>query len=455
MKSPISILYLAFALLLFSCGVHTLPPGGPDYYSYVGEQTLSYKEFKNLPTPKEEVVVGVYKFKDQTGQYKASDIGANWSTAIPQGLTSILIKALEDSKWFIPIERENIGNLLNERQIIRTTRAEYAGNEQPVPVPPLLFAGIIFEGGVISYDANVMTGGVGARYFGVGGSTEYRQDRLTVYLRAVSTSNGRILKTVYTSKTLLSQAVSAGMFRYVDPERLLEIDMGISNNEPVQMAVSEAINKAVYLMVLEGIENDLWQTDETEKAEVLLDKYKQEVNESANKVVGKGVWEEDRRSKIGLGVGITYNELKGDYQGSTLRPGVKFSLLYNFSEHFHLNFSWGIMQLKAKDFFSSTFFTYDADLEYFVTPYNEFSPFLFGGIGLINKSKGEDRKLKFKTQFGGGFEYVASPTLILRGYGAYSIGNDDTWDDVQLGKRDDHYLQIGIGLLFNLENRKK
>src|SRR5690606_9919885 len=131
-----------------------------------GEITQYTPEIKNLPVPKDKIVVGVYKFRDQTGQYKAAENGASWSTAIPQGTTTILLKALEDSRWFTAIERENIGNLLNERQIIRSTRKEYEGKDgDPAPLPPLLFAGVILEGGVVSYDTNIMTGGLGARYF--------------------------------------------------------------------------------------------------------------------------------------------------------------------------------------------------------------------------------------------------------------------------------------------------
>jgi curli production assembly/transport component CsgG len=46
---------------------------------------------KDLPKPKEQIVVGLYKFRDQTGQYKASENGSNFSTAVTQGATSILI----------------------------------------------------------------------------------------------------------------------------------------------------------------------------------------------------------------------------------------------------------------------------------------------------------------------------------------------------------------------------
>src|SRR5690606_18573366 len=259
----------------------------------------------------------------------------NWSTAVPQGLTTILIKSLEDSKWFAPIERENIGNLLNERQIIRTTRQEYSNGQGADNLPPLLFAGILLEGGVISYDTNILTGGAGARYFGIGGSSEYRQDRITVYLRAVSTNSGKILKTVYTSKTILSQAINASMFRYVDVERLMEAEVGISNNEPIQMAVSEAINKAVYLMILEGIKEGVWETQDKDReyADLLLQDYNRQIIENNDKVVGKGMMRDDRRNKFSVGLNYTMNTLKGDYSKSTARPGASANFKYLFSDH--------------------------------------------------------------------------------------------------------------------------
>lgn len=445
--NPPKIIYLSLFILLQSCGIFMVPPGGVEPQSTIGEITATQKDFQRLPSPKEQVVVGVYKFRDQTGQYKASELGANWSTAIPQGITTILIKALEDSKWFVPIERENIGNLLNERQIIRTTRQEYANGNTADPLPPLLFAGILLEGGVISYDTNILTGGAGARYFGVGGSTEYRQDRITVYLRAVSTNSGKILKTVYTSKTILSQSINASMFRYVDPERLMEAELGVTNNEPVHMAVTEAINKAVYLMILEGIKENIWKTMTEEQgiANQLLADYELEIIENNKRVVGKGIMEK-RRSKFSTGLSYTFNSLKGDHRNTTMRPGGKFNLKYKFSDAFNVNFSIGYQQLGAKKNFRSEFLNFDLDLEYLVLPFNEFSPFLYGGIGLINNTKGVDKRLKFKTQFGGGLEYLISPNIGFRGFGAYHIGVDDDWDRLVSGKRDDHFLQIGFGI---------
>src|SRR5690606_38179217 len=142
--SKINCLPVLISLGFFQCrGVFITPPTGMEEHSVHGESTAYDEDFKQLPAAEEADIVGGDKFREQTVQYKASSMGANWSTAVPQGLTTILIKSLEDSKWFAPIERENIGNLLNERQIIRTTRQEYSNGQGTDNLPPLLFAGIL------------------------------------------------------------------------------------------------------------------------------------------------------------------------------------------------------------------------------------------------------------------------------------------------------------------------
>ena len=91
----------------------------------IGAETEFHKEFKELPRPKEKLIAAVYKFRDQTGQYKPTENGSSWSTAVTQGATTILIRTLEESGWFRPLERENLGNLSAERQIITNTLASY------------------------------------------------------------------------------------------------------------------------------------------------------------------------------------------------------------------------------------------------------------------------------------------------------------------------------------------
>lgn len=219
--------------------------------------TAVYRHLISLPPPEKKMVVAAYEFKDRTGQYKYSPMVATQSRAVTQGALAMLVKALEDSGWFIPIEREGLYRLLKEREIISETRKNYE-NSEGESLPPLLHAGILLEGGIISYDTNIITGGFGAKYFGLGGHIEYRKDQVTIYLRAVSVESGEILKSVSTTKTILSKEVQLGIFRYVILRKLLEAETGLTTNEPPQMCVLEAIEKAVLSLIIEGVLDGIW-----------------------------------------------------------------------------------------------------------------------------------------------------------------------------------------------------
>ena len=128
-----------------------------------------------------------------------------------------------------------------------------------------MYAAILLEGGIISYDTNLITGGFGVKYFGLGGSTQIRSDQLSIYLRAISVKNGLVLKSVSTSKTVLSREVDFGIFRFVRFKELLEAEAGLSTNEPTQMCVLEATEKAVYDLIIEGILSGLWRLKNPEE----------------------------------------------------------------------------------------------------------------------------------------------------------------------------------------------
>ncbi len=249
----------------------------------VGYESHVFEQLAALPPPSEPIVVSVYKFRDQTGQYKPSDTVLQYSTAVTQGATSLLIKALMDAgqgTWFTVLERENLSSLLNERKIIRQTRKQYTnGNSTLPPLPPLLYAPIMLDGGIVAYESNLLSGGMGARYFGAGGFTEFRRDTVTVDLRAISVKRGTILKTLQTRKTIFSAKLEGGLFRFVDPLRLFEAEIGISSNEPPQMAVREAIEMAVYGLILDGVGSNLWSFADPEAAAPIIADYLEEKEE--------------------------------------------------------------------------------------------------------------------------------------------------------------------------------
>lgn len=418
----------------------------------LGTETPIIKKFEELPLAKEKIVASVYKFRDQTGQYKPSETGANWSTAVTQGATSILLRALEESDWFMPLERENLGNLLNERKIIRSSRAEYQQDDgqQKNLLPPLLFAGIILEGGIISYDANVLTGGAGLRYFGTGASGQYREDRVTVYLRAISTSNGRILKTVYTTKTILSQSIDVGVFRFVKFQRLLEAETGITYNEPTEIAVKDAIEKAVHSLVIEGIIDGLWQTaDKAPMENTAVQAYLQEKEMNLDTDVFFR-HQKTRRGRIGVGATAGAFIYNGDYSSPQPRPGLSLQGSY-LRNHWEYGLRLGVGELATRRNFQTSVFLADLFTSYKLYPLDRYTPYVVASLGSLASS--QERELNEfgtniygKASLGLGFEYLLSDQLGLNFLGNYHYLFSDELDNLNRGRYMDAFWETSLGL---------
>ena len=270
-----SIAALAAAAFISGCAISD-PPSDVRANAQLTPISGVTRDLLGLPKPKGKVVAAVYSFRDQTGQYKPAP-DSSFSTAVSQGATSMLLKAMKDSGWFAPVERENLQNLLTERKIVRAIEAP-VGNTNAAPlVPPLMPASILIEGGVIAYESNVRTGGAGARYLGVGVSTLYRVDQVTVNLRTVDIRSGQILHSVSTTKTIYSYEVRPSVFKFVNVKDLVEFEAGITRNEPAQLCVKEAIEAGLIHLVVQGIQSGAWLlNDSNDWSHPVVQRYLQE-----------------------------------------------------------------------------------------------------------------------------------------------------------------------------------
>ena len=294
-KRALRALALLSCALLSGCG--TIPQVFPrmEAPSVVAPVTPGQRDLMYIPPPAQPIPVAVYSFTDQTGQAKLVENSASYSRAVTQGGTSILIGALRSAgngNWFNVIERERLDNLLRERQIIREMRKQYLG-EQETPaavLPSLLFAGVTLEGGIISFDTNTQTGGIGARFLGIGGSTQYRTNTATVYLRAVSVKTGEVLANVVTQKSVSSVATNGGAFKFVKFDELLEFEAGVTANEPTHLAVQAAIEKAVYALIIEGAmpgPKQIWNFADVQAGQTWIQRYAEDRQRSLAAVYRK------------------------------------------------------------------------------------------------------------------------------------------------------------------------
>lgn len=174
------------------------------------------------------------------------------------------------------IERQNLQNLLRERQIILDMRKRYLGEEElnREALPALKFAGVLIEGAITGFDTNRVTGGAGARYLGIGAFSEYREDAVSVYLRAVSVKTGEVLISISTEQRIASVAMQGNAFKFVSFQELLEVDAGITMNQPRHLAVRQAFEKAVYGMIVEGAELGLWSFADQQAGYAAINHYR-------------------------------------------------------------------------------------------------------------------------------------------------------------------------------------
>ena len=273
--------------VLFLAGCGATANKSMNIYQEAGPPTLQVspinERLKNVPElDGKKITVAVYNFTDKTGQRKPSDSMSNLSSAVTQGAEVWVIKALADvgnSTWFEVVERVGMDNLIKERQLIRQTREVYEKElpNGPTPLKPMRFAGLIIEGGIVGYDSNIAIGGAGARYLGIGAQTEYRVDNVTIVMRIVSVSTGKVLMSVATQKTIASSREGVDVFKFLDMgTKLLETETGYSVNEPVNYAVRAAIEQGVIELIYEGKRKEMWKfktPPKTQKRnEIKLDK---------------------------------------------------------------------------------------------------------------------------------------------------------------------------------------
>jgi len=225
---------------------------------------LQSVDLLNVRSPSVKPIVAIYpnSFTDQTGQRKSNSSFALFSTAVTQQPSALLIRALKhasNGKFFRVVERVGLDNLTKERQLIRSAREQMPEDSESKGVPPLLFAGVLLEGAVIAYDTNLTTGGMGARYLGIGKSAQYRKDNITISLRMVSVATGEILIEVLSQKTVFSYGQSEDIFRFREMgTELVEVELGNSRNESTTIALMKAIEGAVLELINIGYERRFW-----------------------------------------------------------------------------------------------------------------------------------------------------------------------------------------------------
>jgi curli production assembly/transport component CsgG len=227
------------------------------------QETPLAKQLKALPEPTTpRLTVAVYQFSDKTGQRKTSQTMALFSSAVSQGAESYLIESLQiaaNGAWFKVLERAGLDDLVKERQMYKQAREEFENTKNP-GLHPMLFAGVVVEGGITGWDSDLETGGVGANILSIGAQQQYSKDVITVSLRLVSVNTSEVLLSVTVTKTILSASVNGNLTAFYSlGTKYGEGEIGFANNESGNLALRAAIDAAVCELIYKGERQGLWK----------------------------------------------------------------------------------------------------------------------------------------------------------------------------------------------------
>lgn len=281
---------------------------------------------------------------------------------------------------------------------------------------------------------------------------------MTVYLRAVSTNTGKVLKTVYTSKTILSQQVDASLFQFVDFKRLLETETGFTYNEPSEIAVKDAIEKSVQALVYEGFDERLWlPRDSAELHGPARATYLREKAENLSiDVLGRE--QVPRRAPFALGLAGAAVQYQGDYAQPDPTLGAEATLRVGLGETASLFANVGQLRLAAgpgRSFFNNAYVYAEGGLLLRLLPRDRFTPYVLAGAGATVRTTRTDIGRTLPHLVAGiGAEYLLTPRLGL----SLQVDNhyylNDELDGVVAGRYNDYYWGARAGVALYLGHRR-
>lgn len=143
----------------------------------------------------------------------------------------------------------------------------------------------------------------------------------------------------------------------------------------------------------------------------------------------------------------------GDYPDSELDIFFRLGYKYHILSNLNVNLSFNKYNIALSDTINEGFMSFDLNLEYLISPYNELSPFIFGGYGYNASSSFEETHTK--VQFGLGLEYMVMDKLGIKLYGDYNYVLSNEMEGLIMPDNDESILRVGLGLNFYFGGNKR
>lgn len=123
------------------------------------------------------------------------------------------------------------------------------------------------------------------------------------------------------------------------------------------------------------------------------------------------------------------------------------------TEHLGISFSYNKYNLAFNEIYNEGFMSFDLNLEYFMSPYTNVSPFVYGGYGYNAANYFENTGAK--VQGGLGIEFIVAEKLGVKLFGEYNHVFSDEANPIILGENSISLLRVGVGIHLYFGGKKK
>jgi len=269
---------LAVALSAVSCGANlaVLDARSATRPLVIGNPESEYSEYSPSEVMSEFVArhgvasMAVTSFDDLTG----ARVEGGASTAIAGSgllLLELILNSYSDERRIRLFSRRLLTDLVNERRLAQqynSTAASRSLNSLSEAAKALVnpdklskaydLADIapvdyLLTGAVIGYDKNLSDLGAGAGLVGLSSSYKKSDDAVTVLVQIIDVATGEIAGVGIGSESVTSVMLGGGVFKFLEIDRILELEGGGSLNEPRTYALYQALNQAVENMFSDAL----------------------------------------------------------------------------------------------------------------------------------------------------------------------------------------------------------
>jgi len=152
----------------------------------------------------------------------------------------------------------------------------------------------------------------------------------------------------------------------------------------------------------------------------------------------------DVRGKNALSLGVGTSVMNGDLSNPMFEIYSHIGYKRFLGSSVAINLGYHKFNLAFEDTFNEGFMSFDLNLEWYVSPYNTFTPFIFAGGGYHAANYFEATETK--VQGGIGLEYLMTERIGLKLFADYNYMFTDDVEGLVFGESDDAYWRVAIGL---------